>query len=71
MNLEIFILGGYGHFVWTSFIFTFVSCFILYLKTYKKFKKQEKIFLNEFKQTRAEKIEDVKEKEALSSNPIF
>ena len=71
MNLVIFILGGYGHFVWAAFIFTFVSCFILYLKTYKKFKKQKKFFLNEFKQTRAEKIEDVKEKEALSSNPIF
>ena len=64
-------MGGYGYFVWPAFIYTFVSCFILYSMTYKKFKKQERIFLNEFKQTRAEKIEVVKKKEALSSSPIF
>ena len=43
------ILGGYGQFVWPAFIFTFFVCFVLYLKTKKKFLKQEKIFLNEFK----------------------
>ena len=71
MNLELFILGGYGYFVWPAFIFTFVSCCALYLKTYKEFKKQEKMFLNEFKQMQAVKIETVNEKEALSSSPIF
>ena len=71
MNLELFILGGYGHFVWPAFIFTFVSCFALYLKTYKEFKKQEKMFLNEFKRMQAVKIKAVNEKEVLSSSPIF
>jgi len=71
MNLEILILGGYGQFVWPAFIFTFVSCFSLYVKTKKEFQKQEKIFLKEFKQMQTEKIETVKEKEALSGNPIF
>ena len=71
MNLELLILGGYGQFVWPAFIFTFVSCFSLYVKTRKEFQKQEKIFLKEFKQTQTEKIETVKEKEALSGNPIF
>lgn len=42
MNLEILILGGYGQFVWPAFIFTFVSCFSLYVKTKKEFQKQEK-----------------------------
>ena len=71
MNLELLILGGYGQYVWPAFIFTFVSCFSLYVKTKKEFKKQEKIFLKEFKQMQTEKIETVKEKEALSDSPIF
>lgn len=71
MNLELLILGGYGQFVWPAFIFTFVSCFSLYIKTKKEFQKQEKIFLKEFKQMQTEKIETTKEKEALSGSPIF
>ena len=71
MNLELLILGGYGQFVWPAFIFTFVSCFSLYIKTKKEFQKQEKIFLKEFKQMQTKKIETVKEKEALSGSPIF
>ena len=71
MNLELLILGGYGQFVWPAFIFTFVSCFALYVKTKKEFQKQEKIFLKKFKQTQTENIETAKEKEALSGSPIF
>ena len=71
MNLEFLILGGYGQFVWPAFIFTFVSCFSLYVKTKKEFQKQEKIFLKKFKQTQTENIETAKEKEALSGSPIF
>ena len=71
MNLDLLFLGGYGQFVWPAFIFTFVSCFSLYVKTKKEFQKQEKIFLKEFKQMQTEKIETVKEKEALSGSPIF
>ena len=51
MNLESFILGGYGHFIWPAFVFTFVSCFFLYLKTKKDLIKQEKIFFQYFKRT--------------------
>ena len=71
MNLELFILGGYGYFVWPAFIFTFLSCFALYLKTYKEFQKQEKMFLNEFKRMQATKSKAVDEKEVLSNSPIF
>ena len=71
MNLELLILGGYGQFVWPAFIFTFVSCFSLYVKTKNEFQKQEKKFLKEFKQMQTEKIETTKEKEALSGSPIF
>ena len=71
MNLELLILGGYGQFVWPAFIFTFVICFALYLKTKKEFQKQEKIFLIEFKETEAIKIEETKEKEVLSGSLTF
>ena len=71
MDLEILTLGGYGLFVWPAFIFTFLICLVLYLKTRKEFKKQEKMFLNEFKETYPIKIKTFKEKKNLSSNPIF
>ena len=71
MNFALLILDGYGQFVWPAFIFTFVSCFALYVKTKKEFKKQEKMFLKEFKPMQTEKIKTTKEKEALSGSPIF
>ena len=75
MNIELLILGGYGQFVWPAFIFTFVSCFLLYLKTKKELKKQEKMFLIEFKQIPVRKTEVAKQKEllkeVLSSNPTY
>ena len=74
MNLELLILGGYGQFVWPAFIFSFVSCLYLYLKTKKELKKQEKIFLDEFKQFRGIIVEALPKKEntkkALSGNLV-
>ena len=74
MDLEIFILGGHGQFVWPAFIFTFVSCFILYKKTKKELLKQEKLFLKEYEQLSPVKIKTVEEKkitkEALSASSI-
>ena len=71
MNFELLILDGYGQFVWPAFIFTFVSCFSLYIKTKKEFQKQEKMFLKEFKQSQIEKIKTTKKTEVLSGSPIF
>ena len=73
--MELIILDGYGQFVWPAFIFTFVSCFLLYLKTKKELKKQEKMFLIEFKQIPVRKTEVAKQKEllkeVLSSSPTY
>ena len=73
MNLELLVLGGYGQFVWPAFIFTFVSCFVLYIKTKKELKRHEKMFLIEFNQIQIAKIEVAKQKEllkeVLSSSP--
>ena len=75
MNIELLVLGGYGQFVWPGFIFTFVSCFLLYIKTKKELKRQEKMFLIEFKQMPITKIEVAKQKEllkeVLSSSPTY
>ena len=75
MNIELLILGGYGQFVWPAFIITFVSCFLLYLKTKKELKKQEKMFLNEFTLVAVRKIEVANQKklskEVLSDSPIY
>ena len=75
MNIEFLVLGGYGNFVWPAFIFAFVSCFLLYLKTKKEFKRQEKMFLIEFKQIPVRKIEVAEQKElskeVLSGNPVY
>ena len=74
MNLELFVLNGYGQFVWPAFIFTFVSCLMLYISTRKKLKKIEKIYLCEFKQLDTIKIKTVKKegttRAALSSSSI-
>ena len=75
MNIEFLVLGDYGYFVWPAFIFTFISCFLLYLKTKKEFKRQEKIFLVEFKQISVRKTEVSKQKElpreVLSGSPVY
>ena len=75
MNMELLVLGGYGQFVWPAFIFTFVSFFLLYLTTKKELKRQEKMYLIEFKQMPITKIEVAKQKkllkEVLSSSPTY
>ena len=75
MNLSLFILGGYGQFVWPAFIFTLVICFYLYLKTKKELQTQEKLFLKEFRQSQTAKIVVNSQKEntkkVLSGNSVF
>jgi len=55
-------LGGYGQFVWPAFIFTFLSCFFLYVKTKRELQEQEKIYMNEFKKLRTLEIKTVEAK---------
>ena len=74
MILELLNLGGYGQFVWPSFMFTFILCTVFYFKTKKLLQKQEKIFLKENKyiNTLDEKNFEEKKntKEVLSGSSI-
>jgi len=65
MDLNLFILGGYGQFVWPAFIFTFITCLILYLKTKSALQKQEKIFFEEYKELKTEKIKVVEKRKGV------
>ena len=75
MNLSLFILGGYGQFVWPAFIFTLVICFYLNSKTKKELQTQEKLFLKEFRQSQTAEIVVNSQKEntkkVLSGNSVF
>ena len=62
--MDIVNLGGYGQFVWPAFMFTFISCFFLFLRTKKELQRQEKMYINEFKQLQTAKIKTVKIKES-------
>jgi len=75
MVVDLLFLGGYGQFVWPAFIFTFVSCFLLYLKTKKELTKHERMFLIDLKQIPVREIKVAKQKvlskEALSGSPVY
>ena len=71
MNLNFFLLDGYGVFVWPAFIFTFLSCSILYLKTYKEFKKQEKLYFAKFGKKQFYSVKTSEPEDILSKIPII
>ncbi len=58
-------MNGYGIFVWSSFIITFLVCWLVYYKTRKTLKKYEKEFANEI-----EELSDQKKKTVLSNSKI-
>jgi len=74
MILEYLILDGYGQFVWPAFIFAFVSCTALYLKTKKELQNQEKLFFSKYGELQTSKINISEEekiiKKALSAASV-
>jgi len=53
-------MNGYGIYVWSSFLFTFLVCLFLFLKTKKSLKKLEKDFIQEAQSLSDEQLEDLK-----------
>ena len=63
MNLDFINFDGYGIFVWTAFMFTFLSCAVLFIKTKQELRKYEQLFLKELKESEAEaEIKIIKDK---------
>ena len=60
MFFEILSMNGYGIYVWSSFIATFVVCLYFYLKTKKTLKKLEKDFIKEAQNLPEEQFEDIR-----------
>ena len=55
-------MNGYGIYVWSSFLFTFLVCLFLFLKTKKSLIKLEKDFIKETQSLSYEQLEDLKKK---------
>ena len=60
MNLDAFLMNGYGIYVWSSFLLTFLVCLFLFLKTRKTLKKLEKDFVKEAENLSQQQLEDLK-----------
>tara|TARA_B100001996_G_C18558201_1_gene553572 strand:+ start:687 stop:917 length:231 start_codon:yes stop_codon:yes gene_type:complete len=60
MNLNIFFMDGYGLYVWSAFIFTFLVCFVLFFKTKKSLNKLENDYKEEVKKLSAEQTDTLK-----------
>ena len=60
-------MNGYGIFVWSSFIITFLVCGIFYYKTRKTLKKYEKEFAKEIEELSAQQQKTVLKNSKVAS----
>ena len=60
MILNTILMDGYGIYVWSSFILTFLICLSLFLKTKKTLEKLERDFVKEIHSLSNKQIEDLK-----------
>ena len=65
MIKDFILMNGYGIFVWTSFVITFLVCLIFYYKTLKTLKKHEREFVKEI-----EELSNEQKKIVLSNSEI-
>ena len=56
MNLELFIMNGYGLYVWSAFAFTLFNFFILYKVTIRQFNKEYAKFSKKYKSLNSDKV---------------
>ncbi len=64
---DLILMNGYGLFVWSSFIITFLACGIFYYKTRKTLKKYEKEFAKEIDELSVEQRKIVLENSKIAS----
>ena len=70
MIKEIISMNGYGIFVWSSFLITFLACGIFYYKTRKTLKKYEKEFAKEIEELSIEQKKTVLENSKIASKVL-
>ena len=71
MFLENFSFAPYGLFVWSAFIFTFLTLFFLYKKVKVEFIEKEKLFLSMYKSEKVIKITSIEGKKYISGNQVY
>ena len=70
MIYNFILMDGYGIFVWSSFIITFLVCGIFYYKTRKSLKKYEKEFAKEIEALSIEQKKTVLENSKVASKVL-
>ncbi len=70
MIYDFILMNGYGIFVWSSFIITFLVCGIFYYKTRKSLKKYEKEFAKEIEALSIEQKKTVLENSKVASKVL-
>ena len=70
MIYNFILMNGYGIFVWSSFIITFLVCGIFYYKTRKSLKKYEKEFAKEIEALSIERKKTVLENSKVASKVL-
>ena len=67
MISNLIIMNGYGIFVWSSFLITFLVCGLVYYKTRKTLKKYEKEFANEIEELSVQQKKTVLKNSKIAS----
>ena len=60
-------MNGYGIFVWSSFVITFLACGLVYYKTRKTLKKYEKEFAKEIEELSVQQKKTVLKNSKIAS----
>ena len=56
MNLDLFIMNGYGLYVWSAFAFTLFNFLVLYKLTSKQFIKEKSKFARKYKSLNSDQV---------------
>ncbi len=68
MIIEFLKMGGYGFYVWSSFLIVFTFCSLLFYKTRKTLKKYEKEFAMELEKLPAKQKKRITKSSKVVSN---
>ena len=71
MTFEIISMNGYGIYVWSSFIFTFISFFVLYNLIKIQLKKEKEKFKSKYFDLTEEETENVKKQKTYKEILAF